>query len=200
VTDDDVSVEALPFRTAKELRIGAAAVLAQRITYVGELGFELYVPRADAVQVWDALVAAGSPEPVGYHALDSLRLEKGYRYFGADLTASDTPFEAGLGFCVAPGKRPELDRKPAQRLRTLLVGDGYVTVYGGEAVHAGREVVGRVRSAGYGFTVERTIALAKLPAGLAEGTEVAVDVFGDLVPAVVAADCLYDAANERVRS
>jgi len=200
VTDDDVSAEAFPFRTATEIRIGAARVLAQRITYVGELGFELYVPRASAVQVWDALVAAGSPEPVGYHALDSLRLEKGYRYFGADLTASDTPFEAGLGFCVAPGKRPELDREPAQRLRTLLVGDGYVTVYGGEAVHAGGEVIGRVRSAGYGFTVERSIALAKLPAGLAEGTEVAVDVLGELVPAVVAADCLYDPANERVRS
>ena len=200
VTADDVSAEAFPFRTAKEIRIGAAAVLAQRITYVGELGFELYVPRASAVQVWDAIVAAAAPEPVGYNALDSLRLEKGYRYFGADLTSSDTPFEAGLGFCVAPGKRPELDREPAQRLRTLLVGNGYVTVYGGEAVHVGDEVVGRVRSAGYGFNIERTIALAKLPAGLPEGAEVEVDVFGELVPAVVAADCLYDAANARVRS
>ena len=200
VTDDDVSAEAIPFRTAREISVGGAPVLAQRITYVGELGFELYVAREWAVQVWDALVAAGRPEPVGYNALDSLRLEKGYRYFGGDLTSSDTPFEAGLGFCVAAGKRPELDREPAQRLRTLVVGDGYVTVYGGEAVHAGGEVIGRVRTAGYGFTVERTIALAKLPASLAEGDEVAVDVLGELVPARVAPDCLYDAANERVRS
>ena len=87
-------------------------MLAQRITYVGEFGYELYAARRDAVQVWDALVQAASPEPVGYTALDSLRIEKGYRYFGTDLTGSDTPFEAGLGFCVAGGKRPELDRRP----------------------------------------------------------------------------------------
>src|SRR6185437_7976610 len=99
------------------------------------------------------------------------------------------------------GKRPELDRKPAKRLRTLLVGgQKYLTVYGGEAVHAEGEVVGRVRSAAYGFTVQRNVALAKLPAQLAEGAEVQVDVFGELVPAVVAADVLYDPGNERLRS
>ena len=142
------------------------------------------------MQVWDAIVAAAQPEPVGYQALDSLRLEKAYRYFGGDITSLDTPYEAGLGFCVAPGKRPELDREPPQRLRTLVVGpdEDYVTLYGGEAVHAGGEVIGRVRSAGYGFTVRRNIALAKLPAELEEGAEVAVDVFGELVPAVVAPD------------
>ena len=201
VTDDDVSADTFPFRTAKEISVGGAPVLAQRITYVGELGYELYVPRAAAVQVWDIIVAAAAPEPVGYAALDSLRLEKGYRYFGADITSLDTPFEAGLGFCVAPGKRPELEREPAQRLRTLVVGgEDYVTLYGGEAVHADGTVIGRVRSAGYGFTVRRNIALAKLPAELEEGAKVAVDVFGELVPAVVAADSLYDPGNERVRS
>jgi 4-methylaminobutanoate oxidase (formaldehyde-forming) len=201
VCDDDVSPEAFPFRTAKELDVGGAPVLAQRITYVGELGYELYVPNAWAVQVWDALVAAGSPEPVGYTALDSLRIEKGYRYFGADLTSSDTPFEAGLGFCVAKGKRPELERSPAARLRTLVVGEGeeYLPVYGGEAVHRDGAVVGRVRSAAYGFTVARNVALARVPAELAEGDAVLVDVLGELVPAVVAADSLYDPRNDRVR-
>jgi glycine cleavage system aminomethyltransferase T len=175
--------------------------LAQRITYVGELGYELYVGRDSAVTVWDALVAAGSPEPVGYRALDSLRIEKGYRYFGTDLTASDTPFDSGVGFAVAKGKHPKLDRKPPTRLRTLVVGGkDYLTIYGGEAVHAEGEVVGRVRSAAYGFTVGRNIALAKLPSELFEGTEVHVDVLGELVPAVVSADVLYDPANERVRS
>jgi glycine cleavage system aminomethyltransferase T/glycine/D-amino acid oxidase-like deaminating enzyme len=198
VTSDDVTAEAFPFRTAKEIDVGGAPVLAQRITYVGELGYELYVPRAWAVQVWDALVAAGSPEPVGYQALDSLRIEKGYRYFGADMTSSDTPFEAGVGFCVARGKWPELDRKPAERLRTLVVGgEEYVTVYGGEAVHLDGRVVGRVRSAAYGFTVRRNVALAKLPAALGEGDQLHVDVLGGLVPAVVAADTLYDPANAR---
>ena len=144
---------------------------------------------------------AAAPEPVGYTALDSLRIEKGYRYFGGDLTSSDTPFEAGLGFCVAPGKRPELERSPAQRLRTLVVGDeDYLTVYGGEAVHADGEVIGRVRSAAYGFTVRRNVALAMLPAELEEGAELQVDVLGELVPARVAADSLYDPGNERVRS
>jgi 4-methylaminobutanoate oxidase (formaldehyde-forming) len=191
VTWDDVSHEAFPFRTAKTIDIGGAPVLAQRITYVGELGYELYVPRAWAVQVWDELMRAASPEPVGYTALDSLRIEKGYRYFGADMTSSDTPFEAGVGFCVAKGKRPELERSPAQRLRTLVVGGKeYLTVYGGEAVHLGGEVVGRVRSAAYGFTVQRNVALAKLPASLEEGAEVHVDVLGELVPAIVSADSL----------
>jgi glycine cleavage system aminomethyltransferase T len=126
------------------------------------------------------------PEPVGYQALDSLRIEKGYRYFGTDLTASDTPFDSGLAFAVAKDKWPELDREPPTMLRTLLVGgEEYLTLYGGEAVHHEGEVIGRVRSAAYGFTVKRNVALAKIPSELGEGTEVAVDVMGDLVPAVV---------------
>ena len=198
VTWDDVSHDAFPFRAAKTIDIGGAPVLAQRITYVGELGYELYLSRDWAVQVWDELMRAASPEPVGYTALDSLRIEKGYRYFGADMTSSDTPFEAGVGFCVAKGKRRKLDRSPAQRLRTLVVGgEEYLTVYGGEAVQLGGEVVGRVRSAAYGFTVQRNVALAKLPSSIEEGEEVQVDVLGELVPAIVSADALYDPGNER---
>jgi 4-methylaminobutanoate oxidase (formaldehyde-forming) len=197
ISEHDVSDDAFPFGSAKELEFG----LAQRITYVGELGYELYVPRAGVVAVWDALVEAAAPEPVGYQALDSLRIEKGYRYFGSDMTASDTPFEAGVGFCVAKGKLTNVEREPERRLRTLVVGGrDYVTVYGGEAVHADGSVVGRVRSAAYGFTLERTIALASIPAALGEGTRVDVDVLGELVPAVVARDALYDPGGERVRS
>ena len=201
VTAADVSAEAFPFRTAMSVDVGGAAVLAQRITYVGELGFELYVPSRWAVQVWDALVAASSPEPVGYTALDSLRIEKGYRYLGADMTGSDTPFQAGLGFCVAKEKRPELDRAPATRLRTLVVGgEEYLTVYGGEAVHRDGDVAGRVRSAAYGFTVRRNVALAMLPSSLEEGDLVQVDVLGELVDSVVAPDALYDPGHEKARS
>jgi glycine cleavage system aminomethyltransferase T len=167
---------------------------------VGELGYELYVQREGAVGVWDALMAA-EPVPVGYQALDSLRIEKGYRYFGTDMTASDTPFESGVGFCVAKGKFPQLDRNPPTRLRTLVIGgEEYLTVYGGEAVHAGSEVIGRVRSAAYGFTLHRNIALAKIPAALCEGAEVHVDVMGELVPAVVSPDALYDPENALVKS
>ncbi|MDP9286133.1 MAG: FAD-dependent oxidoreductase [Actinomycetota bacterium] len=181
------TLEDFPFRTAKTIEVGGVEVLAQRITYVGEYGYELYVERDRAVEVWDFLMATLRPEPVGYAALDSLRIEKGYRYFGMDLTASDTPFDSGVGFAVAKDKHPHLDREPPLRLRTLLVGgEDYLTVYGGEAVHRGGEVVGRVRSAAYGFTVKRNVALAKLPAELGEGVELQVDVMGDLVPAVVA--------------
>jgi 4-methylaminobutanoate oxidase (formaldehyde-forming) len=194
------TLEELPYRTAKTIEVGGVEVLAQRITYVGEFGFELYVAPEAALQVWDALVDTLHPEPVGYQALDSLRIEKGYRYFGTDLTASDTPFDSGLGFAVAKDKRAELERTPATRLRTLLVGGvDYLTLYGGEAVHADAEVIGRVRSAAYGFTVRRNIALAKLPAGLDEGAEVQVDVLGELVPAVVARDVLYDPEHARIR-
>jgi glycine cleavage system aminomethyltransferase T/glycine/D-amino acid oxidase-like deaminating enzyme len=207
VTDDDVSGSAVPFRAARPLRIGGTTVLAQRITYVGELGYELYVPPGHAVQVWDGLAAAGNPHPVGYTALDSLRIEKGYRYLGTDLTAADTPYEAGLGFCVALDKGDFNGREallgagePESRLRTLLIGDeDYLTVYGGEAVHVDRQVVGRVRSCAYGFTVRRNVGLAKLPAALERGARVDVDVLGRLVPAEVSDDVLYDPEHRRVR-
>ncbi len=192
--------ESIPYRSAGQLSIGGVEVLAQRITYVGEFGYELYVERELAGVVWDELVASGHPEPAGYHALDSLRIEKGYRYFGTDLTGSDTPFDSGLGFAVARDKQPGLDREPPLRLRTLIVGGNeYLTLYGGEAVHLGDAVIGRVRSAAYGFTLRRNVALAKLPAELGPGDEVHVDVLGDLVAAVVAADALYDAGNARTR-
>jgi 4-methylaminobutanoate oxidase (formaldehyde-forming) len=210
-TDDDVSNTALPFRRAIAIGIGGAAVLAQRITYVGELGYELYVENAWAVQVWDGLMRAGDEHgitPCGYRALESLRLEKGYRYFGTDLTASDTPYESGLGFCVAMDK-PEFNGRqvlsgagePVRRLRTLTVGEEeYVTIYGGEAVRRDGEVVGRLRSAGYGYTVRRNVALATLPSELPEGTGVTVDVFGESVPARVERDVLYDPTGERIRA
>jgi glycine cleavage system aminomethyltransferase T/glycine/D-amino acid oxidase-like deaminating enzyme len=211
-TPDDVSDAALPYRQALEIDVGGAAVLAQRITYVGELGYELYVARAWAVAVWDRLMAGGKRHgiaPCGYRALESLRLEKGYRYFGTDLTASDTPYESGLGFCVALDKGDFVGRRalsapnaqaPQRRLRTLTVGDGGpVTIYGGEAVrHEGR-IVGRVRSCAYGYTVGTMIALASLEAGLTEGAQVNVDVFETTVGARVRDDVLYDPDGERLR-
>jgi glycine cleavage system T protein len=209
VTEDDVGGQALPFRTARTIEIGGSEVLAQRITYVGELGFELYVAPEWAVQVWDRLLESGEPhgvEPGGYRVLESLRLEKGYRYFGTDLTAGDTPYEAGLGFCVDlekgdfNGRRAlaEAGERPARRLRTLLVGgEEYVPVYGGEAVRLGGEVVGRLRSAGYGFTVGRNIGLAYLPAEVEIGANLEVEMLGKQVGAVVAEDALVDPANDR---
>ena len=213
VSDDDLSGAAFPFRTARSVTVGGAPLLAQRITYVGELGFELYVPPEWAVQAWDRLAEAGAAhgiQPCGYRVLEGLRMEKGYRYMGTDLTASDTPYEAGLGFCVALDKgdfvgadalREASQRPLSRRIRTLLVGSGeQVLVYGGEAVHAGGRVVGRVRSAAYGFTVGRAIAYAYLPADLDPGLQLSVEALGEQVPAELGADVLYDPSHERVRA
>jgi len=203
VTDDDVSEEGFPFMQARDIRIGGFDVFAQRVTYVGELGWEFYVVPPVAVQVWDRLMAAGRAfgiRPGGYRALDSLRMEKGYRYYGTDLTLLDNPLEAGLGFCVRldkgdfNGREALLAAKAAgirRRLRTLVVGDNeYLTIYGGEAVYADGSLVGRLRSCAYGFTVRRNIAYSYLPAELLPGAVVEVDVFARRVPAQVTADSL----------
>jgi 4-methylaminobutanoate oxidase (formaldehyde-forming) len=212
LTADDVSDAALPFGAARPIAIAGAEVLAQRITFVGELGFELYVDPRWAVQVWDRLMAAGVRHGIragGYRVLESLRIEKGYRYFGTDLTAADTPDEGGVGFCVSSEKdafigaealRRARERGPRHRVRTLLVGGAdYLPLYGGEAVRIGGEIRGQVRSCAYAFTLGRNVALAALPPDTHEGDRLEVEVLGEPVEAEVAADVLYDPANLRVR-
>jgi 4-methylaminobutanoate oxidase (formaldehyde-forming) len=201
VTDDDVSEDGFPFMQARDIRIEGFDVFAQRVSYVGELGWEFYLEPRVAMQVWDRLMAAGQSvgiRPGGYRALDSLRMEKGYRYYGTDLTLLDNPLEAGLGFCVRfdkgdfNGREALIAAKAAgikRRLRTLLVGEqDYVTIYGGEAVYADGSLVGRIRSSAYGFTIRRNIAYSYLPVGLRPGARVEVDVFGRRVPAEVSTD------------
>jgi 4-methylaminobutanoate oxidase (formaldehyde-forming) len=194
VTGDDVSEAAFPFMRARTIQIGGASVFAQRVTYVGELGWELYVDPAWAGQVWDRLLAAGRDfgiRPGGYRALDSLRMEKGYRYYGTDLTLLDNPYEAGLGFCVDRAKWPSINRDIARRLRTLAVGGSdYLPIYGGEAVTYEGRVVGRLRSCAYGFTVSKNLGYSYLPVDLKPGAQVDIDVFGNLVKATVTADAV----------
>ncbi|HJS25557.1 MAG TPA: glycine cleavage T C-terminal barrel domain-containing protein, partial [Actinomycetota bacterium] len=183
-----------------------------------ELGWELWVEPAWAITVWDRLSEAGRDHGIracGYRVLDGLRLERGYRAWGAELTATDSPDDAGLSFCVDPSKafvgREGLlaarKRGSPTTLRTLLIGDGYVTAYGGEAVHVrrrlgspGTEVVGRLRSAAFGYSVDRMIGTAYVPPTMARGDRVEVEVFGELVPAEVAEDVLVDPEGKRVRS
>ncbi|HEY0831917.1 MAG TPA: FAD-dependent oxidoreductase [Candidatus Dormibacteraeota bacterium] len=210
VTDADVSEAGFPFMQARQIRIGGAEALAQRVTYVGELGWELYLEPRWAVQVWDRLVSAGRAfgiRPGGYRALDSLRMEKGYRYYGTDLTLLDNPFEAGLGFCVQldkgdfNGRASLLAARESgikRRLRTLAVGgDEYMTIYGGEAVRSEGRVVGRVRSCAYGFTVKKNLAYSYLPVEIKPGGSVEVEVFGQLVPATVMADSVLSRQDAR---
>ena len=173
VTRDDVTEQGFAFMRAREIHVEGIAVFAQRVTYVGELGWELYVEPVWAGQIWDRLMAAGHEygiTPGGYRVLDSLRMEKGYRYYAADMGLLDNPFEAGLGFCVHREKWPAIPRDVTRRLRTLAVGgDDYVPIYGGEAVISDGHVVGRLRSCAYGFTVKRNLAYSYLPIELKPG-------------------------------
>jgi 4-methylaminobutanoate oxidase (formaldehyde-forming) len=209
---DEVSDEGVPLRRTRAVRVGPAPVDAARISYAGELGWELTTSVAWAVTVWDLLRDAGAEfglEPFGYRALDALRMEKGYRYFGTDLTMLDTPFEAGFGPFVRLGKGPFIGRDALvaaqmtgsdRRLRTLLIGGvDYEPVYGGEAVRVDGEVVGRLRSVAYGPTIERTIGYAYLTAAMADGAALEIDVFDRRVAAVIAPDVVVDPLGDRMR-
>jgi 4-methylaminobutanoate oxidase (formaldehyde-forming) len=216
VTSDAVDDAALPVRQARTVRVGPADVLATRLSYAGELGWELAIEPGQAVAVWDALVAAGKPhglEPIGYRALESLRLEKGYRYFGAELTPRETPFEAGMDRFVRfdkgdfVGRDALLARRgadpggPSRRLRTIVIGGpDWLPIYGGEAVRVEGEVVGRLRSAAFGYSVGRTVGTTYLPADVAEGAEDEIDVFADRLAGVVAADVLVDPSGAKMRA
>ncbi|MBM3180694.1 MAG: FAD-dependent oxidoreductase [Chloroflexi bacterium] len=223
ITSDDVSNAAHPYLTTKLIRINGAKVYAQRVSYAGELGWELYIPNNKATMVWDMLIESGREfglEVGGYKVLDSLRLEKGYRYFTADITPSETPYEAGLGFCVHLDKgdgsagspqvfigHDALVKQKAEgvkrKLCTLVLtdGDDFTQIYGGEAVYHEGKVLTRVRSGGYGFTVKKNIMYTYLPTELAkQGNRFSVDLIEGRREAEVTASVLFDPKGERART
>ena len=196
----------------RELAVGRVPCLALRVTYVGELGWELYCPVEYGLALWDAVWEAGQAHGLvagGYRAIDSLRLEKGYRVWGADITPDETPYEAGLGFAVKLDKGDFVGRdalvaagtEPERQLACLVLADPRAVALGSEPVRVGDRLVGRVTSGGYGYTVERSIAYASLPAAdAAVGTEVAVEIFGEWVAGEIAAEPLFDPSGERIRA
>ena len=214
VTPDSVSNEAFPYLAGKYIMINGARVWAQRVSYVGELGWELYVPNNRASMVWDLLMQAGKEfnmEVGGYKVLDSLRLEKGYRYYTTDVTQLETPFEGGLGFCVHfdkgdfIGREAVLEKKQkgfATKLCTLVLdGEDFTQIYGGEAVYHEGKVITRIRSGGYGYTVKKNILLAYLPMELSKpGSRVEVELLEGKYVAVVTAPVLYDPKGEKLRA
>ena len=198
-----------PYMSARELAVGRVPCLALRVTYVGELGWELYCPSEFGLALWDTIWDAGREHGLvagGYRAIDTLRLEKGYRVWGADITAGDTPYEAGLGFAVKLDKDflgkaalVEAD-EPERRLACVTLADGRAVALGSEPVCVGGEVVGRVTSGGYGYTIERSIAYAYVPVASTEpGTPVEIEIFGEWVEGEVAAEPLWDPTGERLR-
>jgi len=213
-TQDDVSNEAFPYLTAKTIRINGVPVWAQRVSYVGEMGWELYIPNHRALMVWDILFEAGREfdmEVGGYKVLDSLRLEKGYRYYTTDVTPLETPYEAGLGFCVHLDKADFIGRAAllekrqkgfATKLCTLILeNEEFTQVYGGEAIYNEGRVITRVRSGGYGYTIKKNILYAYLPLDLAKaGTRVEVELIEGKFMAEVASMVLYDPKGDKLRA
>jgi 4-methylaminobutanoate oxidase (formaldehyde-forming) len=210
-TVDDVSDAAIPYLTARQVTVGSVPVLAVRVTYVGELGWELYAPTEYGVALWDTLWAAGRPYGLvagGYRAIEALRLEKGYRAWAADITPEETPYEAGLGFAVRLDKGDFLGRDalvaakaagPRKRLRCLVLDDPRSVCLGNEPVRIGGSVVGRVTSGGYGFSVGRSIAYAYLPPDARVGDRGDIDVFGTWTGFEVAKEPLFDPSGDRIR-
>ena len=193
-------------------------VLAVRVTFVGELGWELYCPTEYGTALWDTLWEAGRAHGLlagGYRAIDSLRLEKGYRVWAADITPADNPYQAGLGFAVKLDqptafvgqdalravKAGGADGAPDRRLRCLTVDDPRAVPLGSEPVRVDGEIVGRVTSGGYGFRVNAAIGYAYLPTDRsAVGQAVDVELFGEWKPARVAAEPLWDPSGARIRA
>ncbi|MDR7126776.1 FAD-dependent oxidoreductase [Pseudotabrizicola sp. 4114] len=217
VTAEDVSNAAFPFGHAREISIAGAKVRALRVTYVGELGWELHIPLAQMGAVFDALMAADPDlRPVGYRALESLRLEKGYRAWSSDITPNDTPFEAGLGWAVKmKGNAPFLGRAAleavaGQPLKKRLVG---FTVADPDAVLVGRETilrdgvaVGYLTSGGYGYTLGQSIGYGYVrhAKGVADdwltAGRYALVVAGETLPATLCLRPLYDPEGARIRA
>src|SRR5687767_862771 len=213
VTRDDVSNSAFPYMTSRQITIGNVPVLALRVTYVGELGWEFYAPSEYGEQLWDTLWEAGKSfgmVAAGYKAIESLRLEKGYRYWSADITPDYTPYEAGLGFAVALNKNADFMGKqslikqktegPRQKLSCIVLDDPNTIVFGGEPIRHEGKVVGWVTSGGYGYSINKSIAYTYLPIELAKaGTRVSVECFGVEIPAEVQKEPLFDSKGEKIK-
>ena len=176
LTDADLSNDTFPYLSARQIHVGYAPVLAVRVTYLGELGWELHIPTEYAAGVFDELTAAGADlglRPVGLAAMSSLRLEKGYRDIGVDIDNTDNPIEAGLGFAIAwdkpggfVGRDALLEFKaqgPVQnRVVSLLVEDPSADLFGNEPVTVDGKWVGYVRAAAYGYTLGGPVGLASV--------------------------------------
>ena len=218
VTDVDLANDAFPFMTSREIEIGYAVLRATRITYVGELGWELYVPTEFTTGVYDAIVAEGTPlglRHAGYHAMESLRIEKGYRAWGPDITDQETPLEAGLSFAVASDKNVEFSGRDAllrqregalqKRLVMFTIDDPEPLLHGDEPIYRDGVMVGRTTSGGFGHTLGRSVGMGYVEND--EGVDAAfirsgnyeIEVLAERFSAGASLRPPYDPKGERVR-
>ncbi len=209
VSDDDVSNAGFPYMSCRQIEIGYAKVLAIRLTYVGELGWELHMPVEFAGRVYETLVNAGQSfdmAQVGYRAIDSLRMEKRYLYWGADISPDYTPYEAGLGFCVALDKGQFMgsealhqikEQGVSQRLCTFII-DAPVAVHGGEPIIKDGQVLGITTSANFGHSVGKSIAFGYLAIDECRYETYQIECFGEAVNAVRSQGVPFDPDRNRI--
>jgi glycine cleavage system aminomethyltransferase T/glycine/D-amino acid oxidase-like deaminating enzyme len=210
VSDDDLSNEAFPFLAVRDIEVGFVPVRAVRVGYVGELGYELYVPTEYAATLYESLKAAGKEHgirDVGYRAIETCRLEKGYVYWSAEIGPDYDPLSAGLDFAVDFSKeflgKTALLRRQTQgfeRQLHVLTTDGFAPLLGGETIVQAGAVVGQTASCGFGHTIGKTIAFAWLPADLADAASFEIEAYGKRYAASRVARSLYDPENRRLLS
>lgn len=212
VTSASLNNESFPYLGCREIEIAGGALLANRVSFAGELGWELYPGREDALAVWDALIEAGAAygmQLCGYRAIDSLRLEKGFLNWGTDITLNDNPIDAGLAFAVKERKSAFIGKEAiaalpkhgsGSRMTTLVAEDPGLRAYGGEVVYCRGKRVGRLRSAGYGYTVGAMIGLSYLPEEVRViGADCEIESLGERYAARVTEACLYDPGSLKPR-
>jgi sarcosine dehydrogenase len=219
VTDDDLTSTGFPFGTCREISIDGTAVLALRVTYVGELGWELHIPTESSLDVYRHLMKAGEPFGLvnaGYRAIESLRLEKGYRAWGSDIGPDYTPYEAGLGWAVKLESDIDfLGRKaleqhrtnsPRRRFATFTVDDPEITLLGRESIYRNDELVGWLSSGGWGYTVEENIGMGYVrheggvTGDFLMDAAYELEVAAERVPCAIHRAPLYDPNMHRVRA
>lgn len=217
LTDADLSNESFPFATAQDITVAGHAVRAMRLTYVGELGWELYVAWDEAAEFFDALVEAGEPfglRLAGYHAMNTLRLEAGYRHWGHDITGEDTPVEAGLSFAVGwdkpsfRGREALLAQKDEPRQKRLVqfrLDDPDTLLYHDEPIYRNGEFVGRTSSGMWSYVEDRCLAMGYLTRreGVTkdwiESGDFTIEVAGEIIPASASLRSFYDPSSQRIR-
>ncbi len=212
LSTDDLSNDGLKYFRTKEISVGGIPVTAMRLSYVGELGWELYTTAEYGLKLWDLLFEAGQEHGIiaaGRGAFNSMRLEKGYRLWGTDMTSAAPPLRGRPGLLRRQGQgglrglrgagRRAGNSRPRRALRCLTVDDGTSMVLGKEPVYVNGEAAGYVTSAAYGYSVRKPIAYAWLPASGSEGDAVEVEYFGRRIAATVTAEPLFDPGMERLR-